>query len=129
MKDPTLNQTQFSQEKPLFEQRVESKPEAMPPASDLVENPRPRRSLIFVIGGIVLVVLIAALLILAIIFRSAEPEQISEELIETMQTESSSPLQLRLNELKAELRTADPNQEELPFPPINRQLLIEPLRQ
>lgn len=128
MTDPKLNQTQFGSEGPLFERPVSPSAISQPTENELMaEKPPKKLPLVFVIVGVVMVVLMAVILIFAILMRSAPPPPEEAELIMTEQTRNYGPLQQRLNDLKNELKAADPDQEELPFPPIDQNLSVEPL--
>lgn len=127
MSDQSLNQTQFSVEEPLFEQPLQPKPAATPQPDGEGMPPKKKRSKLFVVGGVVGVFLIAGAIIAFIIMR--QDDSMDPLLEETPQTQKKEygPLQTRLNEIKEELEAADPRQEELPFPPIDTGLSVEPL--
>jgi hypothetical protein len=126
MKQPLVpDQTQFAAESPLYESAVleHLTPEEV---SDLEnKQAKAKRKRLIIIGVVALVILIIGLVV-AITLRSG-----SEEKLDLITQESEidkvilGPFNQRLDELVKEVELADPNQEELPFPPINFEISLE----
>jgi hypothetical protein len=123
--DMNLDQTQFVAESPLMK-NVE--PEEAP-ASDLsadelkqLQQKKVKRIVI------VSIFFLFVILIIFIVVRSRSMRE-DEEIIESEEIKLTEvvvgPFNQRLLELDNELEIADPNQEDLPFPPINSKISLD----
>ena len=123
--DMNLDQTQFVAESPLMK-NVE--PEEAP-ASDLsadelkqLQQKKVKRIVI------VSIFFLFVILIIFIVVRSRSMRE-DEEIIEREEIKLTEvvvgPFNQRLLELDNELQIADPNQEDLPFPPINSKISLD----
>lgn len=119
------NQTTFSWEEPLFEQTAAvSDPVA---ATAVPRKPWYTKPLVLVIGGLSLLLVI--LLALVLILRPAPPQFVlPEPSASPFVSTVSDPLKLRIQQLKLELEEADPTKQDLPYPPIDPTLKLEPLK-
>ena len=119
------DQTQFMTESPLLEEvavDVVAEPVLSAPELKRLQQQKLKKILILVAAS-----LFIALGILALIKLRAKNTQ--EETLEAEETELTEVVvgsfNQRLSELENELELADPNQEELPFPPIDAEISLE----
>ncbi|MBT3249312.1 MAG: hypothetical protein HN846_00245 [Candidatus Pacebacteria bacterium] len=123
--DIELNQTQFVAESPLMDN--------IDPEETLVDDLsveeqkqlQQKKVKKIVIGSAVFLFI---LLIIFIVARSRSVRE-DEEIVENDEIKLTEivvgPFNQRLLELENELEIADPNQEDLPFPPINSEITLD----
>jgi hypothetical protein len=116
------SQTQFSAEEPLLERPVQPAPE---PAIQTPKQPPVRPWVSWAVGGAVLLIILVIFLALRSRQPQAEPEAVPEE--EETQQEMTL-LEQRLEAARTLLREANPTVQELPFPPVNTTLRIDPAK-
>ncbi len=119
------DQTQFMAESPLYEKvKVGNEAEQLLSEQDL-EQRQQKKIKRMVIGAIVFLLIVAGIFVL-IKLRSSLEEEVGPEIEEVKLDEVIvGPFNQRLLELEKELELADPNQEELPFPPIDFEISLE----
>jgi hypothetical protein len=119
------DQTQFMAESPLYEEvGLDNAPEK--PLSELEIKKRQQKKVMRIIIGLVTFLLVIGGIFAFIKFRYGSEEEASSEIEEVKLDEVIvGPFNQRLLELENELELADPNQEELPFPPIDFEISLE----
>lgn len=119
------DQTQFIAESPLYEE-VEVNDDAEQALSEQEQNQRQQKKTKRILIGIVVFVLVAAGIFTLVNSRS-EIEKEQESRTEEVKLDEVlvGPFNQRLSELEKELELADPNQEELPFPPVDSEISLE----
>lgn len=119
------DQTQFMAESPLYEEvGLDHAPEK--PLSELEIKKRQQKKIMRIIIGSVAFLLVIGGIFSFIKFRYGSEEEVSSEIEEVKLDEVIvGPFNQRLLELENELELADPNQEELPFPPIDFEISLE----
>lgn len=120
-----IDQTQFSEEEPLFES-PESHPKNIQPSVAVTPpaNSKHKKMLIIGISIIAIILLIITILALAM----GRPKGEVEESI----TPSPSPaaiteseMQSRITKLRSDLKEADPTKQDLTFPPVDLELRLD----
>lgn len=123
--DIVPDQTQFMAESPLLEEvRTPTEPE---PTLSEQEQKQLQQKKLKKVGVVAVALLLIALGIFALIKLKTKngDEQAMETEEEQLNEVVVGPFNLRLSELEKELELADPNQEELPFPPIDFKISLE----
>jgi hypothetical protein len=120
--DMNLDQTQFMAESPLLKDgEMSVAAEVVLSAEELKK--KKLKKIVIATSAFLLIVLIILLVIKA---RSVEED---EQIVETEEIKLTEvvvgPFNQRLSELKNELEIADPNQEDLPFPPIDDEISLD----
>ena len=123
--DIELNQTQFVAESPLMDN--------IDPEETLVDDLSVEEQKQLQLKKVKKIVIGSAvfLFILLIIFIVARSRSVreDEEIVENDEIKLTEivvgPFNQRLLELENELEIADPNQEDLPFPPINSEITLD----
>lgn len=113
------NQTEFSAVEPLFEK---------PPIDPKTLEPKPvsksQKIIFFAIGGVVIFFILITILVVVMSRRQMLPDLLPEPT--ATPSAQLDPLRQQVNELRAELDAADPTKQELPFPPVNLDIFLEP---
>jgi len=119
-KSDSYNQTEFSAEEPLYEKvRSPEKPAEPMPEEEVAVAPKDnKKKKILIASGIIF----ASFLIIISVLMSGGGTTSESKLNPTPTPEAvdtRTPMQARLEELQAELREADPNQQPLLFPSMD----------
>lgn len=127
MTEYDTNQTQFSQDQPLF-QNVSVPEMPQPKVEETPATANPRKKLIF-IGIGVFVFLFLLLLLVILTRRPAEQARIIEASPSPSPVISAdNPLKARVDNLQAELDAADPADQMLVIPPVNMDIYLDPIQ-
>lgn len=123
--DKAFDQTQFMAESPLLEEVVVTDvAEPVLPESELKQAKQKKLVKILVLAVAVLLITLGIVVLVKL-----QAKNKSEQTSETEETQLNEvvvgPFNQRLSELEKELKLADPNQEELPFPPIDAEINLE----
>lgn len=121
------HQTQFTWEEPLFEETRGPAPIVAEPTVDLPKKPWYKKPLVLALGFFMIVM---TLLVISMMMTPPPQEDVMapEASAEPIVSLVSDPLKLKIVQLKAELRAADPTNQELPFPPVSKILQLAPLQ-
>ncbi|HEX9817783.1 MAG TPA: hypothetical protein VGA89_02740 [Patescibacteria group bacterium] len=112
------NQTQFSVEEPLLEKSA-----TIPSIELVTKKTRFPKWAWWLVIGLGLLLLVA----LATVWRNgAEQTEPQEEIVTLEEPRALSPLEQRLETAKQLLDNANPITQELPLPPVNMELRIDP---
>lgn len=118
------NQTQFSYEKPLFEQptSVIAEPEVeavvLPEKKPWYKKPK---MLLMIVGAVFLVLLVSLVIILRSVPRNMQTIEPSPTPSSVSQ---SGPFEYKIKALQEELQNADPAKQDLTFPLVNMEIMI-----
>lgn len=122
-----LDQTQFAENRPLYEE----------PAYSLLEddesqkvdegsNKKPiyKQKIVWLIAAIVILLLI---IVIATPSRKTpeQAEEVAPEIVDEQTEISSDPLRKRVDDLRSELKDADPTKPQLIFPALNRRIELD----
>lgn len=116
------NQTQFTADEPLLEQPIQ--PVVTPTDPAPIKKSPPK----WLVPAIVGVGVITLLIILIALRSRSEINLPPESVVQPPPARELSPLELRLEEIRLQLRAANPTLQELPFPPLDMQLKIDDAR-
>ncbi len=117
-----LNQTQFSFEEPIFEEKsvyIDEKP-----VDEQTEKPKSKKKIVVI--AVVGIVLILVSLIVVVAGMRKGPSEVSEEEPEVIVAKELGPLQKRIEDARELLDLADPSKQDLAFPPVNMGLRLDP---
>lgn len=122
------NQTEFSYEKPFFEEVAQ-----LPPDPDEAQSKTSSGIKAWIQSHLLITTIMITLLILLLIVGIAalilQPKVKELELMNIGTTESSpipvSPLEQKITYIKTELNAADPTRGQEPFPPIDMDIRLD----
>lgn len=118
------NQTTFAEEKTMFPDTrppVAAKPDPNAPTSPVKD----KRKMYAIVGSVG--VLLLVLIVTAVLMSRRTPQVVDNTGIKyTPPTAKTSELQQRVKELQADLDAADPAKVDLPFPPVDLELSLDP---
>ncbi len=127
-KETPLDQTVFGEAAPLMDQNGEEKKplpvKEVPPVETKPSTKKPI-PLPLLLGGIVVLILLVAAVSVVLLPRASQPVQTSEtQASATPSIASNLPqeLQKAMASLETDIKEADPQANDLPFPPVNFQL-------
>ena len=128
MKEPLWSQTQFSLEEPLFEGMTAVPPE---PVVEEVKKPKipwykQRKLVIAAIAGATLLVIIILFIINMVIESGRRPVVADPVPLATALPATASAALEKIAVTEAELKDADPNQQQLVFPAVDMSLRLDP---
>jgi hypothetical protein len=123
----TGDQTSFGLESPLFDQpKRRGFVEEMSPE----EKARQKKKKIIIgliAGGVAVFVL---LVVIAAMFKPRGLQTTTPEASAEPQTNQElSPLEQKVETLRQELRAADPTREDIPFPPVDLEIELDPIKE
>lgn len=119
----SLNQTQFSFEEPIFEDKavyIEEKPVKEP-----TEKPKSKKKLFIVIAIIGILLILVSIIFIIIRMKNGTKTAIEEE-PEVIVVKELGPIQRRIEEARELLDLADPTKQDLAFPPVNIGIRLDP---
>lgn len=120
----STDQTAFGSTVPLFErEQVLIDPLAPPP---VVQPPLWKKPLVLI--GVALLLIALVLMMVVAALQPGQNQIINTPTPSPTSTLQSGPWQTRVTTLQAELKSADPAQQELPFPPVKMDLPLETSR-
>lgn len=128
MTEYDTNQTQFSQDQPIFQDVVV--PEMQKPPEETGETTKQSSKKKLLIAGIAgFVLLFIVLLVFIVTRRPMEQTQILEASPSPSPVISAdNPLKQRVDNLQTELDAADPADQMLVFPPIDMDIFLDPIQ-
>ncbi len=118
-----LNQTQFSFEEPIFEDKAVYMEEK--PAEEPTEKPKSKKKLLIITAVAGIVLILVAILLIIIGMRNGNGA-VTEEEPEVIVAEELGPLQRRIEDARELLDLADPTKQDLAFPPVNMGVRLDP---
>jgi hypothetical protein len=122
-KQVPINQTQFSFEEPIFEDKAVYIDEKSPKK---ITKPLKSKKKIIIIIGIIGFVLIMIFLVIA---QSMTEKQViveDSELLDVAVVKELGPLKKRIDDARQQLNLADPTKQDLSFPPIDMKIRLDP---
>ncbi len=120
--DVNLDQTQFMAQSPLLEEvEVEAVPQTT--LSATISKQKRIKKIIIIAPLVLLIVLVFG--VIARSHSAKKDQQIATTTDPELTEIVAGPFNQRLLELEHALEIADPNQEELPFPPIDVEISLE----
>ncbi len=117
------NQTHFGAEEPLFEPVWQPQPVVTEVAPTSPKN----RKKLFLIGGVAVVIVLVLLTSLMALSDRSGPLLTETESTPPPSSQTLSPLDTKIKDLKTELKAADPSEQELPFPPVQMTIFLDEL--
>ena len=112
------DQTAFGSSEPLFENQVE----VIDPAAVPIEPKKPIWQNPLVLGVVAVLVVLLLVMILAAVLQPARRLTTPQPSPSPLNQVQLGPWQTKITDLQAELKVADPAQQELPFPPVKMEL-------
>lgn len=113
------NQTEFSSVEPLFE-----RPPVDPKTLEVKPAPKSQKVLMAVIGAVIVVFILIIILVIVMSRREMLPDILPEP--SATPSTQLDPLRQQVHDLRAELEAADPTKQDLPFPPVNLDIFLDP---
>ncbi|MCA9369246.1 MAG: hypothetical protein H6773_01755 [Pseudomonadales bacterium] len=121
------NQTQFAEEEVLF-QNVTTPQMPQVPVENEQAQPKKKKK-VLIIGASVFGVFLLLILVLMIVGRKPQVEQVLEASPSPSPTiVKDNPLRDRVENLQDELTEADPSNQTLVFPPVNMSIQLDPIQ-
>ncbi|MBP7768220.1 hypothetical protein KA082_00095 [Candidatus Woesebacteria bacterium] len=124
--DQQLDQTRFSLEEPMYEEYAKIPVDPSAKKVEIVQPLLKRKGVVvgIIVGGVIVLFLIILLLSVLLQAKKLLPGVIDTP-IQSQSTDVGGPLGERLQNLKAELKKADPNKSELAFPAVDFSIKID----
>ena len=126
MKQPDIqDQTQFMTESPLYEQPLDEDLEAQKKTEPMSADKKNKKKKILIIASSIIVILLISLLVIFYLNQEKPDNSVGYEDDKPIDKAISGPLEQRVEELSQELELADPNQQKLPFPLVDKEITLE----
>ena len=120
---PTLlNQTSFSEEEPLLEKPADYDEKLANRKKFFKTKQEKLLKILIFLFSFFLILIIA----LYFVFKKPKPVEIEKPTEKVEQVQSLDPLRKRIKVLSEDLNEADPTKQELPFPPVDLKIRIDP---
>lgn len=121
------NQTKFSLEEPLFEQMGQIPGPENPEIKVQTPLLKQKKFIIGLIAVVTLIILLMLYLINAYISgKKLIQDQAPPEFSAGEELQSTDPLYLRIKSAQAELKEADPSEQDLVYPTMNYDIRLDP---
>ena len=118
-----LNQTQFSFEEPIFENKAVYMDDK--PPEDLDKEPKNKKKTFIIVGVVGFIIIILFLVIAQSMTKKNGILEEPEEDVAVV-TKELGPLQKRIDDARELLDLADPTKQDLAFPPIDMKIRLDP---
>lgn len=126
MKESTqIDQTRFATEEPLLEKPLVV--ESAVPAGEKPPLPSKKSKLKLALIGVGLFIVLFAIILMIIRFLMPADQRPSTQELEEVEQGAvvKTELERRVEEVRDELRAADPAKQDLPFPPVNMEIRLD----
>jgi hypothetical protein len=122
-KQASINQTQFSFEEPIFENKAVYQDEI--PPEEVSKKSKSKKKTLIIIGVLVFVAIIVFLVIAqSMTKKPVVQDDVIEDAVEVVK--ELSPFQKRIDDSRVQLELADPTKQDLSFPPIDMKIRLDP---